>query len=202
MGNRYLDTTSATLLMRIGRDPSDQVAWETFVACYGPKINHWCRQRGLQEADAEDVTQNVLLRLARALKTFNYDPSKTFRGWLRQVTEHALSDFFLDRKRRPVAGGGSDYVLEALASVQARDELVDRLEHEFATEMVSQACAVVRTRVEPQTWEAFRLTACEGRSGEEVAERLKMTVTAVFKAKSRVLSLIRKEVKRLEGGAG
>ena len=60
------------------------------MACYGPKVNGWCRRRGLQAADAEDVTQVVLLRLARALRTFTYDPSRTFRGWLRLVTQHAL----------------------------------------------------------------------------------------------------------------
>jgi RNA polymerase sigma factor (sigma-70 family) len=195
----YSESTSPTLLGRIGNDPSDQIAWETFVACYGPKINSWCRQRGLQEADAEDVTQNVLLRLARALKTFTYDPSKTFRGWLRQVTEHALSDFFLDRKRRPGAGRGGDHVLEALETVQARDELMVGLEPEFAHEMVRQASIAVRARVESQTWEAFVLTAYDGRPGEEVAERLGMTVTAVFKAKSRILAFIREEVERLDG---
>ena len=76
------EETSPTLLGRVGKDPGDQVAWAAFVACYGPKIRGWCRQRGLQPADAEDVTQDVLLRLSRALKTFTYDPSRTFRGWL------------------------------------------------------------------------------------------------------------------------
>ena len=65
------DETSPTLLWRVGQGSQDQEAWEIFVACYGPKIRNWCRQRGLQAADAEDVTQDVLLRLARALKTFS-----------------------------------------------------------------------------------------------------------------------------------
>jgi len=65
--------------------------------------------------------------------------------------------------------------------------------------VVSQACALVYARVEPQTWEAFRLTACENLPGEDVAARLGMNVTAVFKAKSRVLGFIRQEVKRLDG---
>ncbi len=54
-------------------------------------------------------------------------------------------------------------------------------------------------RVEPQTWEAFQLTACENRPGEEVAALLGMNLAAVFKAKSRVLAFIRQEIKRLDG---
>jgi RNA polymerase sigma factor (sigma-70 family) len=193
------DDTSPTLLGRVSQEPSNQAAWEAFVARYGPRIRGWCRQRGLQPADAEDVVQNVLLRLARALKTFTYDPSRSFRGWLRQVTQHALSDFFADRKRLLGAGSGDDKVLTVLETVQARDDLLSYLEQDFAREVVARACSVVRDRVEPWTWEAFRLVACEGRPGEEVATRLGMSITAVFKAKSRILGFIREEVAQLEG---
>ena len=144
MAGSESDETSATLLGRVGKDPSDHVAWEAFVACYGPKIRGWCRQRGLQPADAEDVTQDVLLRLSRALKTFTYDPSRTFRGWLRSVTQHALSDFATERRRRPGMGSGDARVLEVLGTVQARDELLARLEEQFDREVVAQACATVR----------------------------------------------------------
>jgi RNA polymerase sigma factor (sigma-70 family) len=195
------DDTSPTLLGRVGQEPSDQAAWEAFVGRYGPRIRGWCPHRGLQPADAEDVAQDVLLRLARALKTFTYDPSRTFRGWLRQVTQHALSDFFAERKRRPGTGSGDDQVLAVLETVQARDELLAYLEQDFAREVVGRACMTVRARVEPKTWEAFRLAACEGRPGEEVAAMLGMNVTAVFKAKSRILGFIREEVARLEAQA-
>jgi RNA polymerase sigma factor (sigma-70 family) len=192
------ENTSPDVLKRVGQDPVDQAAWMAFVAYYGPKIRAWCSQRGLQAADAEDVTQDVLLRLARALRTFTYDPSRTFRGWLRVVTEHALADFFAARKRRPRAGG-EDSALLALATAEARDDLLALVSKEFTQVVVSQACAVVRARVEPQTWEAFRLVACEGWSGEAVAERLGMNVAAVFKAKSRILGFIRQEIDQLEG---
>jgi RNA polymerase sigma factor (sigma-70 family) len=69
-----------------------------FVAHYGPKIRAWCCQRGLQAADVDDFTQNVFLRLARALRKFAYDPSRRFGGWLWVVTEHAIRDFFADQK--------------------------------------------------------------------------------------------------------
>jgi RNA polymerase sigma factor (sigma-70 family) len=195
------EKTNWLLLGRVGQDPRDQAAWEAFVAYYGPKVHGWCRERGLQCADAEDVTQDVMMRLARALRTFVYDPSRTFRGWLRLVTQHALSDFFADRKRRPGAGRSDDLGLAALATVEAQDELLAFLNKEFTHALVSQACVTVCARVDPRTWEAFLLTASENRPGEEVAAQLGMTAASVFKAKSRVLAFIRQEVKRLDGHA-
>src|SRR5437899_6570468 len=88
-----LSLTSPTLLGRLRHAPTDQEAWSEFVDRYGPKIYAWCRQWGLQEADAEDVTQAVLLRLAERMRDFAYDVGKSFRGWLRTLTHHALSDF-------------------------------------------------------------------------------------------------------------
>jgi RNA polymerase sigma factor (sigma-70 family) len=199
MGQPQSEHTNIALLGRVTQDPCDQEAWNMFAAHYGSKIRGWCRERGLQAADAEDVTQSVLLRLVRALKTFSYDSSKTFRGWLWVVTQHAVSDFFADRKRWPGTGSGDDRGLAVLETAQAQDELLAMLNAEFTTVLVSQACAVVRARVGVQTWEAFRLTACENCQGEEVAALLGMSVPAVFKAKSRVLAFIREEVKRLDG---
>jgi len=193
------DQTSPTLLGRVGQHTYDHAAWEKFVACHGPRIRGWCRQRGLQAADAEDVTQDVLLRLSRAMKTFTYDPSRTFRGWLRSVTQHALSDFFANRQRKPGVGSGDDRVHQVLSTLQARDELLARMEEEFDREVVDRACSTVRERVGPQTWEAFRLLSSEGKSGEEVAAQLGMNVAAVFKAKSRIVGFIRAEIQRLDG---
>src|SRR5262249_27845754 len=81
--------TSPTLLGRLRLDPSDQASWKTFVQRYGPKIYGWCRGWNLQDADAQDVTQNVLLKLAAKLSTFHYDPAGSFRGWLKTLTHHA-----------------------------------------------------------------------------------------------------------------
>jgi RNA polymerase sigma-70 factor (ECF subfamily) len=195
------DFTDPYLLKRLRQDSDDQKAWGAFVAHYGPKIRAWCCQRGLQAADADDVTQDVLLRLARTLRKFAYNPSLKFRGWLRVMTEHAVLDFFADQNRRP-RGRGEDRGLAALVTAEAQDDLLALVENEFTRAVVTQACATVHARVEPQTWEAFLLTACENRPGEDVAAALGMNVTAVFKAKSRVLQYIRQEIERLDGASG
>jgi RNA polymerase sigma-70 factor (ECF subfamily) len=197
MRSRDSDNTDPYLLKRLGQDLDDQKAWGAFVAHYSPKIRAWCCQHGLQAADADDVTQDVLLRLDRTLRKFDYDPSLKFRGWLRLMTKHAICDFFAGQKRRPRARG-EDLGLASLETAEAQDDLLALVEDEFTSAVVTQACASVHARVESQTWEAFLLLACENRPGEDVAAALGMNVTAVFKAKSRVLQYIRQEIERLD----
>jgi RNA polymerase sigma factor (sigma-70 family) len=189
--------TSPTLLGRLREGPTDEAAWQVFVERYGPKIYDWCQQWGVRGADAEDVAQNVLMILARKLRTFVYDPSRTFRGWLRTVTKHALSDFLADRARLDQASGDSR-ILELIKGVEAHEDLVARLEEQFDQELLEEASARVRLRVEPHNWEAFRLTAWEGMSAQATAQQLGIQITAVFKAKSRILQLLREEIAKLE----
>ena len=193
-------STSETLLNRV-RSPLDQEAWNEFVERYGRRIYGWCRQWGLQEADAEDVTQDVLLRLARKMGGFAYDPSRSFRGWLRTLTHHAWSDF-LECRKRPGAGSGDDEVTRALEQVEARDDLTRWLDEEFTRALFEEASARVRLRVQPHTWEAFRLTAVEGKSGAEVAALLGMQVATVFVARSKVQKMLQDEARRLDGTHG
>src|SRR5437763_1850266 len=86
MGSASASHTSPTLLGRLRRDPTDQTAWSKFVDRYAPRIYAWCRQWRLQEADAKDVSQTVLLKLAEKMRVFHYDPDRSFRGWLRTLT--------------------------------------------------------------------------------------------------------------------
>jgi RNA polymerase sigma-70 factor (ECF subfamily) len=150
-------STRASLLERLRQDPTDQQAWSQFVRCYGPKIFGWCRRWGLQEADAHDVTQNVLTVLAVRMKTFTYDPALRFRGWLHTVTRHAWSAF-TENRRQAVPVSGDTCLGGLLETVEAREDLVRRLEEQFDHELLELALARTRQRVEPHTWEAFRLT--------------------------------------------
>src|SRR5262249_54796700 len=81
-------STRVSILMALRNDPGDQSAWSAFVDRYGPQIHAWCLRRKLQDADARDITQMVMLRLVRNLPNFAYDPSRSFRGWLRTLTAH------------------------------------------------------------------------------------------------------------------
>jgi RNA polymerase sigma-70 factor (ECF subfamily) len=189
--------TSIKLLQRLRQQPADQAAWTEFVRRYGPRLYRWCRRWKLQEADAEDVTQSVLVKLAAKMGTFHYDPAGSFRAYLKTLARYAWCDFIESRKQ-PGAGSGDSEVHNLLQTVEAGDDLVQRLEEQFDQELLAEAEARVQERVEPHTWEAFRLTAVEGLSGAEVGSRLGMKVATVFKAKSKVQQMLHDEVARLD----
>jgi RNA polymerase sigma factor (sigma-70 family) len=192
--------TSQTLLERLGRIPTDQAAWGEFVDRYGLKICQWCRRWNLQEAEVEDVTQEVLLKLAVKMRTFRYDPSRSFRGWLKTLTRHAWSDL-RESRQRPLPPNSHRPAHRGVETLEAREDLVQRLEEEFDRELLETAMFRIQGRVKAHTWEAFRLTALEGLSGAEAAARLDMPVARVFVARSRVQKLLREEVARLEGNS-
>src|SRR2546425_9842910 len=95
--------TRVSLLGRLRRDPTNQAAWDAFVEHYGSKIYEWGRRWNLQEADAQDVTQNVLLKLAAKMRDFEYEPSRSFPPRLKTLTHHASSEY-LAARRRPRPG--------------------------------------------------------------------------------------------------
>jgi RNA polymerase sigma-70 factor (ECF subfamily) len=195
-----LPDTSSSLLDRLRLAPADQEAWVQFVDRYGPVIYDWCRQWQLQDADSSDVTQAVLVSLVRQMRSFRYDPARSFRRWLWTVARHAWGNFLSDRRESDLlARSGAEELLEDVA---ARDDLFTRLDSEFDRELVEEAKARVQLRVELRTWEAFQLTAIDLLSGAETAIRLGMSVGAVFKAKSKVLRMLRSELLRLEGNEG
>jgi RNA polymerase sigma factor (sigma-70 family) len=189
--------TSPTLLGRLAASPLDEAAWGEFIDRYGPRLVQWCRAWGLQEADILDVSQTVLTRLAGRLHRFEYDPSRRFRGWLRSLVRSAALDALADRRR--VIGTETAEAVRRLASVEARDDLVRRLEEEFDLELLEAATAVVRGRVAAKSWEAYQLTAIEGRPAPDAAAMLGMRVGAVYQAKSSIMQMLQQEVRRLGG---
>jgi RNA polymerase sigma factor (sigma-70 family) len=199
MMNTNSAETSTTLLGRLALFPLDQAAWAEFVKRYGPSVLLWCRQWGAQEADALDVTQVVLAKLAVRMRHFSYDPSGSFRSWLRTVALNAWRDS-LDA-RRPDTGSGKSEVLELLNGLAARDDLLRRLEEQFDLELLEEASRRVRARVQERTWDAYELTAIEGVSGAGAAARLGMSVAAIFTAKASVLRMLRAETQVLEGAS-
>jgi RNA polymerase sigma-70 factor (ECF subfamily) len=188
--------TSVSLLRRLHDAPADQAAWSEFVARYGPRLDEWCRRWGLQAADAQDVTQTVLLRLAVKLKQFEYDPARSFRGWLRTLTRHAWSDFVAERQKSAAQGG--DDATGALQTIQARDDLEARLNDVFDLELLEAAADRVQGRVAEKTWEVFRQTAMLGRPPADVVAELGMSLAAVYKAKSSVQKMLQQELKQME----
>ncbi len=195
------DDTRVTLLHRLNRDPSDQLSWAEFVRIYGPVIRGWCLHWGLQDADAQDVVQNVLLRLTAKLPQFKYDATRSFRGWLKTLTHHAWHDFVTEAGYRN-RGTGDSGVRDQLQTVAAKDDLAARVEATFDKELLEVALSRARERVAPNTWAAFRLTALDGLTPQDVANALSVRVSQVYLSKHRVQKLVQEEIRALEGGGG
>jgi RNA polymerase sigma-70 factor (ECF subfamily) len=138
-----------------------------------------------------------LLKLAQKMRDFAYDPTRSFRAWLKTLTRHAWSDF-LDSRRRAVAASGDSAAWLQLESVQARDDLVSHLRDEFDQEVLEEAMNRVRCRVSPEKWETFRLMAVDGLSGAETAQRLSIKVATSYVIRSKVQKMIQEVINQLE----
>jgi RNA polymerase sigma-70 factor (ECF subfamily) len=196
MARQPRSDTSLTLLERIQKQPADSEAWAEFVRRYQPMIRAWCVKWGLQSSDADDLAQDVLIKLLNAMRTFRYDPSRSFCAWLRTVTQRALGAFAAGRARQPGQIGPQ---LAIADRVDARAELERELEGFFDRDLFHMAMRRVEKRVKPITWDAFRLTALEGVSGQDAGQRLDMPVAHVFVAKNRVQKLVQEEIALMKG---
>src|SRR5438093_401506 len=185
-----MHTTSLSLLERL-RWPEEQEAnWRRFVQLYTPLLFHWARRLGLSAEDAADLVQEVLTLLVQKLPEFKYDPQRTFRGWLRTVMLNKWRDH--RRLRRvPLAIGH-----EELPEVEAAEATTFE-EAEYRQYVVKQALDLMQAEFQPATWRACWEYMIAGRSAEDVAKELGLTVNAVYLAKSRVLSRLRQELQGL-----
>src|SRR5262245_53696730 len=184
--------TRASLLVRL-RDPTDETAWAEFVDLYAPLVYAYVRKQGLQDADAADLSQEVLLAFAAAVSRLEYDPRRgAFRNYLFTVVRHQLSDWRGAGRNRTRGSGDTD-TLRALEQHPAAAE-VAQWETEWQQRVFAWACEQVRREVAESTWLAFWRTA-HGRPCKEVAAELGQSVTAVYIARSRVFARLKELVR-------
>ncbi len=189
--------TRPSLLLRV-RSMEDERSWNEFFELYGPLVLRYLRYRGISADDALDLSQDVLLIVARRIKTFEYDESRSFRGWLRKVAENRVKRHFRTNLRRPHGAGGTTHqqVVEQLPSLD--DEQAKWIEDQWRQRRLEMAAKRVRSEVTPQTWRIFELRYYEQKSSEQVAEALGMKVGAAYTAYCRVLQRLRKTVEEID----
>lgn len=192
------NTTRPSLLLRL-RDLQDADAWSRFVDLYGPFVARWCQLLGLQEADAADVTQAVLLKLMNIIQQWNYDRSKgTFRNWLRQVTHNIAIDLQRSWKER---AAGDSVIMSGLLNLpdhRVEESLWQTIESAYQRELLLMASQQVQLRVQPKNWAAYYRTSVECEEVASVAESLNIPIGDVYVARSRILKMLKTEVERLE----
>src|SRR5438105_2631234 len=185
--------TRQSLLVRL-RDPRDAQAWKQFVDAYAPLVYGYARKRHLQDADAADLTQDVLRAVAGAIGRLNYDPERgSFRGWLFTIVRNKLRNF-LSRNGRHGRGSGDTDAQDLLAALPAQEQDSAEWDKEYEQRVFGWAAEQVRGEFEDSTWQAFWLTAVEGKSPRDAAAILNLTVGAVYIAKSRIIARLRKRI--------
>ena len=188
-----LPSTHASLFSDLREDHRRDETWAVFHSRYHRVILRWCARRGLPWDAAEDLTQDVLLKLFQRLPEYRHDPARgQFRGWLKAVVNNALTDFW--RRAGSAAVGGTAFLARAadLASPEAAVELSTAIEgHARAT--AEAVVGRVRARLKETTWEAFYQVMVEGRPGAEVAAGLNLSVASVYKATYRVKQMLLEE---------
>ena len=195
-------TTRHSLVLRL-RNPDDEAAWAEFVALYEPLIYRLARAKGLQDADAHDLCQEVFRALALAIGRWDPDPAKgKFRAWLFRIARNLLVNFLAAQRRQP-PGSGRTSVHELLDAQPALDA---GAQHEFALEFRRRAFRWAAEQVQHEftepTWQAFWRTGVENRPVADVARELGLSVGAVYVARSRVLGRLRQYVEQLTEDAG
>ena len=190
--------TRASLLVRL-RDGEDAEAWQEFVRLYAPVIYGFARKRGLQDADAADLMQDVLRSVSSAVHRLEYDPLRgTFRGWLFTVTRNKVFNFLDSRSRRVQASGDSRMQQRLEQHAGGDGNLSADWEADYQRAMAAQAMDRVKGEFQAATWEAFLLTAVEGRTPAQVAPRVGLSVGAIYVAKNRVIARLRQEIERMQ----
>jgi RNA polymerase sigma-70 factor (ECF subfamily) len=188
-----MQETSLSLLERLSQG-GDPAAWQRLVDLYTPLLHAWLGRQGVQPADRDDLTQEVLGVVVRELPAFQYNRrAGAFRCWLRSITAHQLRRFWRARGYRPPSPGGSDFE-EYLSQLEDPDSgLGGEWDREHDRYLLRRLLESVEHDFRPATWQAFRRLVLDHRPAAEVAAELGLSVNAVLIAKSRVLERLRQE---------
>jgi RNA polymerase sigma-70 factor (ECF subfamily) len=188
--------TQSLLLANI-QSLENREAWVEFVQIYRPVIYRMARRRGMQDADAQDLSQDVLVRVSKAIPRWEPQAGIRFRHWLRKVASNAIvSAVTKSKPHGMVDGSAADQILADTPEVSAT---ISELDDECFRERYLRAATIVKIDVSPDTWAAFEQTVVQGRTCEEVAESLGKSLGTIYAARSRILKRLQTEVQRLQG---
>jgi RNA polymerase sigma factor (sigma-70 family) len=190
-------TTRLSLLLRI-RDAANAEAWTRFVQIYAPMIHRFGIRRGLQDADAADLTQDVLRAVSHSIEQFEYDPAKgKFRCWLLTIARYTMCRMHELKNHQPIASGDSA-VRNILEASPTHDPDMISWDNEYTRRTFELAAEKVRGQVEEVTWLAFSKTAIEQQDPATVARELGVKVGTIYVSRSRVLARMQKAVSEIE----
>lgn len=181
--DQSVNATRSTLLRRV-RDLDDAEGWDEFDKLYRPMLVKYTRRYDLPSEMAEEIAQQCLVAIVSQIGQFERKTS--FRGWLRGMVDHKISDYFADRKRERQAG--TDLLQNAHALGPTSVEIWEKeWDHAHLIHLV----VTLRTNFARHTLQAFSLYVLQERPVREIGQALGMTPNQIYVAKSRVTRFIR-----------
>lgn len=189
--------TRDSLLVRV-QDPANRDAWELFASIYRPVIVRIAVARGLQHADAQDLSQQVLMAVAGAVSDWEKrNESTRFRHWLSRVTKNAILNALMRRPKDQAVGGSSAENL-LLDIVDQDGRTTELIETEYRRELYLRAASAVRLEFRPESWQAFEMSVTGGVPIEDVARKLGKSMGAIYTARSRIMFRLSEVISELE----
>ena len=186
--------TRPSLLLRL----RDERAWAEFLILYEPLVLRLMRRRGLQESDARDTTQQVLLRISGAIERYQPDGAEaSFRRWLFRVARNVVVTFLMRKSKQPESLD-NQRLAELVETTLATSSESDLLDQEYRQQVLAWATEQVRREFRDTTWRAFVETNINGRPIAEVAAELNLSPGSVYVARSRIIARLRMKVDEFE----
>jgi RNA polymerase sigma-70 factor (ECF subfamily) len=180
----------------VQQDTDDDTAWVRLVYRYQGQITIWCQKLGLQLADAENVTQEVLVRLTK--KIHLYDPKKApFATWLRRVTVHVCRNYLRKQTKAATGSGDTDQMLRLQEVQDVAESFWDRVNQEADRALLAAALERTKDKVSDDAWRMFELAAIQKIPGGKVAEMLGVSAQSVYSARHRVMLVLRDQLAAL-----
>lgn len=192
-----MNETSLSLLSRL-RGATDADSWSRLVELYAPLIRVWLRKYDVQDSDADDLVQDVLLAVSKDLAKFEHGGQPgAFRGWLKAILVNRLRKFWRARGRRPQARGDSDIDARLAQLDDPASEMSQIWNRQHDQYVLRELLALAEPHFEPKTWKAFCRVALDGATPDVAAKEIGISLNAVCLAKSRVLRRLRQEAEGL-----
>jgi RNA polymerase sigma factor (sigma-70 family) len=197
--NAELIPTRRSLLSRV-RDWEDAASWQDFYDTYWKLIYRTACGAGLPHVEAEEVAQETLISITKAIRSFRYDPEQgSFKGWLRTTTNWRIRDHLRRRQRAEQESRHLQNELVDLAGGmdQADDPVGKNWDAEWEKNLTDTALDRLKKKVAPKQFQIFDLAVIKDWPTEKVAKTLKVNIGYVYLIKHRLSSRLKAELKNL-----